>query len=130
MLFEVNMRQKDALISELNAEIKKIDSLQNYQMKQDKANLKDILLTNKPELKLFHYDLLSLYKQKQELERDTAIFHSPIAIIQNFTPLSLEDRPKSLLTIIAGAIGAALGIVFALLWQYRKSIWNLITEKK
>jgi uncharacterized protein involved in exopolysaccharide biosynthesis len=130
MLHEINMRQKEALIGELDAEIRKIDSLQNYQMKQDRANLKDILLTNKPDLKLFHGELLSLYRQKQDLERDTAIFKTPIAIIQNFTPLSLEDRPKSLFAIIAGAIGAALGLVCALVWQYRKFIWSLITEKK
>ncbi|GHT21634.1 hypothetical protein FACS189430_02020 [Bacteroidia bacterium] len=130
MLFEINMQQKGALISELNAEIAKIDSLQHYQMKQDKANLKDILLTSKPDIKLFYSDLLSLYRQKQDLERDTAVFKAPIAIIQNFTPLSLEDRPKSLFAAVAGAIGAVLGLVFALLWQYRKRIWSLIIEKR
>ncbi|MDR3094251.1 MAG: hypothetical protein LBU62_06400, partial [Bacteroidales bacterium] len=119
-LFEVNMQQKNALISELNLEIKKIDSLQNYQMRQDRTNLKDILLTSKPEIKLFYGDLLFLYKQKQELERDTAIFKSPVAIIQNFTPLSIEDHPKLLLVIVAGLIGAVVGLVFALIWQYRK----------
>ncbi|MDR1667143.1 MAG: hypothetical protein LBS03_05570 [Bacteroidales bacterium] len=127
-LYRISMQQKIGYIHELEKEMTKIDSLQNGQLRQSLGAFKDIVLMNKPDLKLFHADMLALYSQKQAYERDTALFKQPISVIQDFTPLGEEDRTMSWYMYTCGIISAIIGLLCALLWQYRKRIYLLIKE--
>jgi hypothetical protein len=127
-LHEINLRQKREYIKELEIEMTKIDSLQRIQFQKNSTSIKDILLTNKPEIQLFHGDILHLYSRKQALERDLDIYKDPIVIVQDFTPLEEEERPVTKYVLILGIVGAVLGLICAIFWQYRKKIWKLIKE--
>ncbi|MDR0712779.1 MAG: hypothetical protein LBF89_00730 [Bacteroidales bacterium] len=128
-LHEISIRQKIDFIHELDREMSKIDSIQNAQLRQNMGNFKEIVLMNKPEMKLFHSDMLSLYSRKQSFERDTAIFKQPISVIQDFTLLGEEDRNLQWYIFKGCVMGAITGLCFSLLWQYRKRIYQLIREE-
>ncbi|MDR2036854.1 MAG: hypothetical protein LBQ60_02915 [Bacteroidales bacterium] len=127
---ELSQAQKKSYISELEVEIQKIDDLQRFQYKQNpfSNSTKEYFLI-KPEAKLFHEDLLALYNKKQGLERDLEMYNEDVMIIvQDFTPLSQEEQPMTSRALKWGLIGAGLGLVCAVIWQFRKKIWTLIKE--
>ena len=128
-LFKIDTFQKRQFIKELESEIYKIDSLQRAKIRKelmpDKGNT--LVLDNRQEFRLFHEDILSLYARKQRLEKELDISDEIIIIVQDFTPLQLEEPVFKYVTLFGGSM-AILGIFCALLWQYRKRIWELIRE--
>jgi hypothetical protein len=127
-LHSIDTIQKKAMIMELKREMQKIDTLHRYQMRHESVSVKDIILSNKPDIKLYYTDLLDLYQRKASIEKELLLFKEPIVIIHNFTPLALEEASLIFHIMAIGVAGAILGLICALLWQYRKPIWRLITE--
>jgi len=129
-LFKIDIVQKRQLIKELEIEISKIDSLQRAQIRKELMpdNRNTIVLENRQEFRLFHGDILRLYEQKQRLEKELEISNEIILIVHDFTPLQHEERPILKYIAWLGGSMAILGIFCALLWQYRKRIWELVRE--
>ncbi len=129
-LSRINRQQKEALISEIESEISKIDSLQRsrYRKGAQSDNTQMFFLGNESGLRLFHDDVLSLYKQKQTLERELKISDEIIVVVQDFMPLAQEVSPVLNYILTFGGVMAVVGIFCALIWQYRKKVWKLIKE--
>jgi len=84
-----------------------------------------MVILNEKETKLYHDDIIKLYNRKLALEKELSINPDPITVIQDFTQLAKADNPliKFLKTWVV--IFAVFGFSFAILWQYRKRLWNL-----
>lgn len=130
----VRIAQSETLIHSIAQEIKKLDSLQKIQYfeipKSQKANNSQMVVLNEKEMKLFHEQILSLQKQKLELEKDITIKKDPITVVQDFTPLSKAENPITKYLIYWITLFAILGFITSLIWQFKKDIFRLIKQKQ
>lgn len=124
------LRQNKILIESIDAEIRKLDSLQNVEYfnlpLQQKANSNQMVVLNEKDRKLYHEQKLQLEREKLRLEKDLNINSEPITIVQDFTPLSKAVNPYSKYAVKIGLIFALLGFIVSLLWQYRRFIIDSI----
>ena len=136
-LYEIDIQLKNELIAELEKEIVKLDTLQMVDVARKTNRTKAFpfqsletvfLLGNEPELKLFYTDVLSLYNQKQELQRSVEIAKKPIIVINDFTPALFEEKPVNYYVIRFAVLMFVIGYISILLWQYRKRIRKAIVE--
>ena len=131
---DVRINQAKSQINVLKAEIAKLDSLQTVQYfeipKTQKSNNNQMIVLNEKDIKLFHEDKIKLNSKILELEKDLAINPEPITVIQDFSQLSKTQNPITKYIKILIPIFFVLGLICALLWQYRKKIWQLIREKQ
>ena len=111
-LYRIDRDQKLDLIKELDKEIEKIAKLQEARIKKE-ANTVNIgqglVVGTDSETKLFYEDILSLYRQKQYIQRNLEISDEIITVVQDLTSLGFEER--SVLKVIAslGGLMAVLG---------------------
>ena len=129
-LFRIDRQQKEKMILEIDKEIKNIDNLQEARIRKESSIEQGttFVVVNEPEPKLFYRDVLSLQRRKQLLEKNLELSDEVIVIVHDFTPLQQEERTVSKYVGILGASMAVLGFFCALLWHYRKRIWELIRE--
>ncbi|MGE0088135.1 MAG: hypothetical protein AB7S50_01510 [Bacteroidales bacterium] len=130
----IRIQQAHNQIEMLKKEIAKLDSLQNVQYfeipKTQKANNNQMIVLNEKDMKLYHVEKLRLNTQILDLEKDLSINPDPITVIQDFTQLSKTENPITIYIKIWVPIFFLLGIICSLIWQYRKRIWFLISEKQ
>jgi len=129
-LYEIDRKQKQEMITELEKEIKKVEEFQHARIRKESSMDQGsfVVLGNEPEPKLFYDDVLLLRRRIQVLKRNIEISDEIIVIVQDFTPLQQEERPVLTYILVVGGLMAVLSIFCALLWQYRKRIWELIKE--
>lgn len=127
------IRQNNMLIATLEAEIRRLDSLQKVEYfelpQMQRAATNQMVVLNEKDRKLYHEQKLALEREKLRLERDNIINSEPITIIQDFTPLSKADNPYSWYAYKIGTLFAILGFIASLLWQYRQIIMDAIKNK-
>ncbi len=127
------IRQNRILIETLEAEIRKLDSLQTVEYfelpQMQRANSNQMVVLNEKDRKLYHGQKLQLEREKLRLEKDLNINSEPITVVQDFTPLSKADNPYSQYAIKWGLLFALLGFAMSIAWQYRKQLWELISKK-
>jgi len=120
------IRQNKILIETIEAEIRRLDSLQKVEYfelpQQQRATSNQMVVLNEKDRKLYHEQKLLLEKEKLKLEKDLNINSEPITIVQDFTPLSKAENPYSKYAIRIGLLFALLGFFISLLWQYRRTI--------
>ena len=129
--FQIDKIQRRDLLKGLEKEISKIDSLQRARFRKETTVEKgqmNISLNNEQKIELFYEDILILTSQKQTIERSLEISDEIIVVVHDFTPLQQEERPVLIYIGVLGGSMAVFGIFCALLWQYRKRIWELIRE--
>ena len=129
-LHEIDRLQKEEMINELEKEIKTIEEIQQARIRKESSIDQGsfVVLGNEPEPKLFYGDILYLRSRIQLLDRNLKISDEIVVIVQDFTPLEQEERTIVVVVGVFGAIMVIIGIFCALLWQYRKRIWELISE--
>ena len=133
-LFEIDQQQKQAMISELQRQIAKIDTIQLVSINRHNVSSFEIgqrihLMGSEPEIRLFYADVLALYSRKQELEKSFEISDQPVVVVQDFTPSLFVEKTRMYYVIRLGLIMGVLGFAISILWQHRKSIWKLIVEQ-
>ena len=136
-LYEIDKRHKEALIAELEREIEKIDRLDTLQhllrFSRDKGlemGEKIYLFgSSEPELRLFYNDILSLYGQKQGLQRSIEISDEPVIIVQDFIAAQWEERTKAFYAATLAAILVIIGYAAAICWTFRKRLRKMIVEE-
>ena len=130
-LFNISRLQKEQMIRNLQHEIEKIDSLQRSQFRRrdNFDNRQTFSLSNTPLLQTFQHEMRFLYEEIQTLERELELSNEIIVIVHDFMPLSEEVFTILKSVFISGGVMALLGIFFALAWQHRKRIWELIREE-
>ena len=130
----VRKQQTRSLIEEYKIEIQKIDSLQKVQYfeipKMQKAGNNQMIFLNEKEAKLYHGDIIYLYKQQLALEKELTLNPDPITVVQDFTQLSKAENPLMKFLKVWILIFAVLGFFTSLMWQYHLKIWLLIKEKQ
>ena len=127
------IRQNKALIETIEKEIRKLDSLQNveyFELPQiQRATSNQMVLLNEKERKLYHSQKLALEREKLQLEKIQNINSEPITVVQDFTPLSKAENPYTMYAINYGLLFAALGFAISIFWQYKRDIYNLISNR-
>lgn len=120
------IRQNKILIETIEAEIRRLDSLQKVEYfeipQMQRATSNQMVVLNEKDRKLYHEQKLLLEKEKLRLEKDLNINSEPITIVQDFTPLSKAENPYSKYAIKFGLLFAVIGFLVSILWQYRKTI--------
>ena len=129
-LFKVDTLQKREKIREIEKEIIKVNDFQEARIRKESSIEKGavVLLGNEADPRLFYRDVLWLYDQKQLLEKSLKISDEIIVVTQELTPLENEERPVFKYIVVVGSLMVVMGIFCALLWQYRKRIWEIIRE--
>jgi len=130
VLFKIDREQKLALIKELDKEIEKITKLQEARIKKESntVDIGQLLVAGTDQTRLFYEDLLSLYSQKQSIQKNLEVSDEIITVIQDLIPLEFEEHSVIKLMAIFGGIMIILGIFCSLIWKNRKRILELIKE--
>jgi hypothetical protein len=126
----------DQEIADVNAQIRRLDSLQRseYAKSIKESSLKMggsqlLLLGEEKDRQLFHEHIFALQSRKLSLESEKTLYATPITVLQDFLPLA--KATNTLLFYARKTVPAfmALGLLCALLWQYRKKLWDLVKNK-
>ncbi len=131
---DLRIKQLNDLISKTDIELQKLDSVEtiNYFYKDpyQKETGKNMIILNEKEIKLFHNDVLRLYKKKQENEEELFLYKDIVTIIQDFTTVtkvenSLSKKLKQfMLTFFC------LGLIFSIFVDQRNNFKVLIKRSK
>jgi hypothetical protein len=128
-LHKITREQKKKFITEIDAEITKIDSLQRSRFRTEtKFTGGQVIFAKEAKENLFYQDILYLYSRKQQLERELEIDDNVIVTVQDFTPLEQEANPRIKYISLFAYIMGIMGVIISLIWQCRKQIWALIKE--
>ncbi len=131
---EIRLKQQEQLIPRLQNEITDLDSLKNLEYfeknKPTTAKLGEMLLIGEKETKLYHNEVLSLYKQKQAIEKDLFLNKDPFEIILDFSVPAKEENNVVLLIIRFVKYFFVLGFLIILFFDQRKFIFSQIKRSK
>lgn len=117
----VKIRQIKEDLAKVELELSELDSLQGilYFEEKLKTNENDkFLILNEKEEQLLHPQIISLYNQKLEYERNLELYPDMITVIQDFTPVTQAENNIFKLMINWAAI--LFGIGFILLGVIRQ----------
>ena len=130
----IRINQLNNLISKTNVELQKLDSVEsiNYFYKEpyEKSNEKNMIILNEKNVKLFHKDILSLYRRKQSYKKQLALYKNIVTVTQDFYPVtkvknSLTKKLKDFLIIFF-----CIGLVYSIIIDQRKNLKTLIQRSK
>ena len=134
---EVNnlrIKQLNDLISKTDIELQKLDSVETinyfYKKPYEKNNEKNMIILNEKDIKLFHNDVIRLYKTKQKHEEELFLYKDIVTIIQDFTTVtkvenSLSKKLKQfILTFFC------LGLIFSIFVDQKNNLKALIKRSK
>ncbi len=131
---QVRKRQLQELIAQLDNEIAMLDSLkrEEYFEKENKMEPQrgQLLVMNEKETKLYHQDLISLYKEKQTLEQRLELRMDPITIIQDFSALTVTENNLMSYLKTYGIAALIFALVIGLLWELRPYIRRVMQDAK
>ena len=128
---ETRKRQLQDMITQTELEIRKLDSLQNFEyFEKDRivpqVGANQMVLFTEKERILYHREIFNLLTEKQDLERRLTVHADPVTVIQDFTPLSrVENSLLSYVKKIAPLILIA-GFILHVIWRYKKDIIETI----
>ena len=131
-LNQVRKQHTEELISKINNQIVKLDSLEDYDYFQKQKDMKptgengQIVLLNEQQVRLYHGEIIGLHKQRLTLEKELIVYPDPITIIEDFTPLTKKANPKSKYIMIYGLIFGLLGILILGFLETREKIKRYI----
>ena len=124
------IRQLKDLILQINHQIVKLDSLENFEYFQKdilpEVKNGQIVFMNEQETKLFHNDIIRLYRQRQNYEKELAIYDDPITVIEDFTPLTRAANPFSKYALVFILIFGIAGTLFVFIREQWKNIKKLL----
>ncbi len=132
-LNSIRKAQLQELILKLNTEVASLDSLKKveyFTTEKLKPQAGQLLVMNEKETQLYHEQIISLYKQKQALERTLELRTEPITIIQDFSALSTIENKLMKYFKFYGIVGLILGIFISIIIENFKGILKIIRESK
>ncbi len=130
----LRINQLNNLISKTNVELQKLDSVESinyfYKNPYEKSNEKNMIILNEKDVKLFHNDILTLYKRKQSYKKQLALYKDIVTVTQDFTPIikaknSLTKKLKNFIIILF-----CIGLVYSIIIDQRKNLKTLIQRSK
>jgi len=131
---KIELRNKERIIMldrqqhKIGDQIAMIDSLQKYEYyKDDQPSImrsNDMFFLQKKDKRLYHTDILELYKEQIEIKRDIAVFRGPYDIRVDFE-IPRRGSVVLLTEIIKNVIiFLILGLVFIFFWDR----WKIVQE--
>lgn len=130
----VRKQQLNELISKYDTEILILDSLKKteYFASEEKVKTQagQLLVLNEKETQLYHEKIITMYKQKQEIERTLKLRLEPVTVIQGFSDLSKIENKITSYLIKFGLIGIAFGIFLAFVREKFDVIKKVIEDSK
>jgi hypothetical protein len=130
----LRIKQLNSLIAKTDNELQKLDSVEsiNYFKSNpyDRETGKNMIVLNEKEIKLFHEDVLSLYENKQDYEKEITLYKNTVTVIQDFQAVtkvenSITKNIKNFVTIFF-----FIGLVFSIFIDQRKNLKALIKSSK
>ena len=121
-LFDADREEKKQLLKGLES----IDSLLKVQLSKDLISDKGqvLILGNNTENQSLYKDMLSLYEEKQKIKKSLKLNTEIVLVVQDFNQLHQEERTALDMATKYGIILAIIGLLCAIIWQYRFIIWN------
>jgi len=120
-LNSIRKRQLKALINKLDGEISMLDSLKKFEYFKDQDQLTpqsgQILVMNEKETQLYHGQIISLYRERLDLEERLEIRTDPITIIQDFSALAVTENTLFTYLKKYGILGIVFGILIAFIYE-------------
>ena len=121
---QLKQAQLQEMISNINEEIKKLDSLQrfeyfNNQSMNHQKRSGQLMILNEEITQLYHEEILKLQKQKQYYEQNLALFTEAITVIKDFS--SLQSAENNLLAFLKKYLLATtlISLLLVLLLKYK-----------
>ncbi len=130
----IRKKQLNELITKLNEEINSLDSLKKTEYFESKSKLEpqkgQLLVMNEKETQLYHNQIIQLYRQKQDLEKQLELNTEPITVIQDFSALSTVEN--NLMTYVKryGFIGLTISILLSFIIEKRREILKVISDSR
>lgn len=135
----MRIKQQQELIPIIEREMKELDSLKRLEYfanKQEKTlKFGENVFVSEKTKKLYHNDVMALYKQKQALERALYLYKDPIEIVLDFSIPTLaedEEQVKKIqdLTGKYAKLGLILGFFIIVFFDQRKFIMLQIRRSR
>ncbi len=130
----VRKKQLNELIVKLDEEINALDSLKKTEYFKINEKLEplsgQLLVMNEKETKLYHDQIISLYKQKQDLEQNLELRTEPITIIQDFSALTTIENDLMTYVKTYGIMGLVISILISFITEKRKEILKIISDSR
>jgi hypothetical protein len=131
---KIELRNKERIIMldrqqrKIGEQIVMIDSLQKFEYYRDEQpsimRSNDMFFLQKKDKRLCHKDILELYKEKIEIQRDIAVFRGPYDIRVDFeiprrgSVILLNEIIKNVIIFLI------LGLIFIFFWDR----WKIVQE--
>lgn len=130
----IRLKQQAELIPKIQKEMIELDSLKKmeYFGKDKSKTIKfgEVLLLGEKETRLYHNDVLALYKQQQELEKALLLYKDPFEIILDFSKPTSEVNTRMDSIKFNLKLFLAIGFLVILFFDKRKFIFDQIRRSK
>ncbi|MBE9467995.1 MAG: hypothetical protein IMY72_06695 [Bacteroidetes bacterium] len=130
----LRIKQLNNLIAKTDIELQKLDSLESINYFKSNPYLKEtgknMILLNEKKIKLFHEDILSLYKDKQAYEKEITLYKNTVTVIHDFQPATQVENSITKKTKDFVIISFFIGLVCSIFIDQRKSLKVLIKSAK
>ncbi|MDA3894041.1 MAG: hypothetical protein PF517_20465 [Salinivirgaceae bacterium] len=131
----IRLKQQQELIPRLQKEMAELDSLKRteYFGKQKDKTVKfgEVLLVGEKETKLYHNEVLNLYKQQQSLEKALLLYKDPIELVLDFSvPVLAKDKKTERMVNQYTKLGFLLGLLIITIIDRRKFVFAQIRRSK
>jgi len=132
----IRLKNQEALIPKIQKEIADLDSLKRMEYfgkdKVKTVKIGEVVMLTPKETKLYHTDVLSLYREQQAIEEELFLYNKPFEITLEYTQISTaaggESRTERILNYIKKFF--LLGFIIVLIIDQRKFILNQIKRSK
>lgn len=130
----LRIKQLNNLISKTDIELQKLDSVETinyfYKVPYEKETGKNMIILNEKEMKLFHNDVLRLYKDKQKNEEELFLYKDIVTIMQDFTTATKVENSLTIKLKSFVIISFCFGLFFSLFVDQRKNLKTLVKRSK
>ena len=122
-----------SLIAQSKEEIRKLDSLQDFEYYKSATEGKleregQIVFLNQKVTQLYYRDKISLLSSQLADARALELATEPITVIKDFTELTTEEHPLGRFVILYGFLAGLLAYFLLLILKYRKEIGDYFRQ--
>lgn len=130
-LNQIRVNELQELITYIEREISKLDSLQNVDyfksdLKYSTSNDSRLMFLSEKDKQMYYKDKMALINKKQEYTKEFELATKPLTIIKDFTPLAIEENPKGKYIVWFGFWFGIIAYILLLTLTYGKKIKQFI----
>jgi len=128
----IRKQELQSLIKQIDFEIAKLDSLQNFEYFTESGNNRNsprsgqFIILNEKVTQLYYHDKQSLLLKQNNYRRTMELATQPVTIIKDFPDLVVVENSVSKYIVIAAFVTLLVGYLLLLVLAYRKRIGELL----